>query len=255
MSIRSVTQSEVSYFHDKGWAHLPNFMEKSVAADLLKDAQSAYAEHRLAGAFSKGVDRSFTSYRPRREGAFANDVVMSPLMGRNIARLLDVPRVRLKKDLLLLKMPESTGRHISTLYHQDMPGHPFDRSHFLTLWIALHDMEPEAGTMRFYEGSHRQGMKGQVFADNVCLTQRVKSLRPEDLSPPLSLKAGDATVHHCLMIHGAPPNQSNDPRWSCAILYIDAETRFNGNNSLLPPGVHMEMYDLFDDSVFPLLPA
>jgi len=254
MSVRSVTAQEVSFFHDKGWTHLPQFVDPAICDLLLKDAEAAHAQHRVSGEFGEVVDRSFAAYLPKREMPYKSTVLLSPTMGTNIARLLDVPQVRLEKDVLLLKLPESTGKHDGTLYHQDYPGHPFDRSNLLTIWVALHDMPAEAGTMRFYDGSHHKGVFGQAYADGICLSKRVKSLRAEDLSPPLSMKKGDATAHHCLTVHGTPPNLSSAPRWACAMLYMDADVRFNGNAPLLEPGVTPDYMGKFDFPAHPLLP-
>jgi ectoine hydroxylase-related dioxygenase (phytanoyl-CoA dioxygenase family) len=254
MSVRSITAEEVAFFHEKGWAHLPNLVDKAICAQLLKDAEAAHAQRRVSGEFGDIVDRSFASYSTKRQEPYASTVLLSPTMGTNIARLLDVPQVRLENDVLLLKLPENSGKHDGTLYHQDFPGHPFDRSNFLTIWVALHDMPAEAGTMRFYEGSHHKGVFGQAYADGICLSKRVKSLREQDLSPPLGLKAGDATAHHCLTVHGTPPNLSNASRWGCAMLYTDADARYSGNAALLKSGVQLDYMAKFEHPAYPLMP-
>jgi len=176
-------------------------------------------------------------------------------MASNVSRLLDVSRVRLLADGYLLKMPESEGYHDGTLYHQDFPGNPVDRSSFLTVWIALHDMVAEQGTMRFYNRSHRLGVLGQVFADGVDLRTRCPALKENDLSAPLQLRAGDATIHHSLAVHGAPPNRTSKPRWAYNMLYMDAQSRYTMSPGMFPEGVSLAPFALFDHSMFPMLPV
>lgn len=176
-------------------------------------------------------------------------------MGNNCARFLDVPRIRLLADGYLLKMPEQGGLHDATLYHQDFPGNPVDRSSFLTVWIALHDMDADQGVMRFYSRSHRLGVFGQVFADGIDLRNRCPDLKEADLSPPMHLRAGDATVHHSLTVHGAPPNRTETPRWAYNILYMESDARYTASPGLFPEGVVLEPFAPFEHSAFPLLPS
>ena len=176
-------------------------------------------------------------------------------MGRNAARLLALPQVRLlSTGGYLLKMPESAQQQYGTLFHQDYPGHAVDRSNFFTVWFALHDMPAEAGAMRFYSRSHMRGVLGQAYIDDMDIRERYK-LKDADLSPPLKMRAGDATVHHALTIHGALPNRTAHPRWSYAYIYFDADTRYNGAPDTFTDGVTLEHYALFDHPVFPRIPT
>ena len=254
MSVRSVTPAEISFFQNQGWVYLPGLVNMAAIPEFLDEAREAFALQRLAGDYGEIVARSWTAYVSNRDRVHAKNVIMAPTMGKNVSQLLDAPQVRLETSLYLIKTPESEGNHAETIYHQDFPAHPFDRSNLLTVWIALHDMPAEMGTMRFYEGSHMNGVFGQAYADGISLSERVKSLRDKVLSPPLNMKAGDATVHHCLTIHGAPPNYSHDPRWAFAILYTDADARYNGNSVLLPPGVEIEYMAKFEHPAYPLVP-
>jgi ectoine hydroxylase-related dioxygenase (phytanoyl-CoA dioxygenase family) len=86
----------------------------------------------------------------------------------------------------------------------------------LNIWIALVDLTPEMGTMQFLSRSHRAGMLGRYFnrRDDVTLIDEHPWVLDEfEMSPPISLKAGDATVHDMNVIHAAPANSSNTPRW------------------------------------------
>jgi len=252
--IRRLKSHEISHFHQKGWAYLPGLVNTDICAQLLDFAEGAHKQDKADKYL--GIDRDFRAYNPRQdqERAPRQRIMMSTTMGRNVADLLEVPQARLEGDVFLLKSPSSDGTHERTLFHQDFPGHPFDRSGFLTIWIALHDMDATAGTMRFYEESHCMGVLGQVYADNVCLNERVARQRSKALSPPLSLKAGDATVHHSLTVHGAPSNTSSDPRWAYAIIYVDADARYSGNSLMLKSGADLKLFDKIDHPAYPLVP-
>jgi hypothetical protein len=255
MTVRPINDGEVASFHKNGWVHLPGLVDKDTVAHVLELAEKAFAENRSSGEFGEIVDRNFAAFRgENRQGRVGREMVMSPVMGRNVARLLDLPALRVLADGYLLKGPQKDGAHDGTLFHQDFPGNPVDRSAFLTIWVALHDMPAEMGVMRFYNGSHRLGVFGQVFADGIDLRARCRALKEEDLSPPLDLKAGDATAHHSLTVHGAPPNLGHDKRWAYNILYMEASTRYTASPGLFPEGLVVEPMAVLDQPQFPLVP-
>ncbi len=254
MSVRPITDAETDHFQQKGWVHLKSLVDKDTVSYLHDRSEAAYAENRTTGEFGPIVDRNFSAFLGEpRDSDVSKTMVQSPVMGRNIARLLDVPGIRLLADGYMLKMPQREGAHDDTLYHQDFPGNPVDRSTFLTVWVALHDMTPEMGVMRFYDGSHMSGVHGQVFADGIDLRKRVR-LKDQALCPPFAMKAGDATAHHSLTIHGAPPNASSSRRWAYNILYMDSRCRYTGSPGLFPEGLVVEPMTVLDQSIFPLLP-
>ena len=253
-SVRPITEAEITSFSENGWAHLPGLVDRSTILQLYARARILFAAQLHLGGLGEVVDRAFYAFPGEgREDDFVGKIVRSPVMGSNVARLLVVPQVRLFADGYMLKLPLSGGQHLGTPYHQDFPGNPVDRSSFLSLWIALHDIPAEAGTMRFYNRSHRLGVFGQVFADGTDLRERCAELKDENLSPPTALLAGDATAHHSLTVHGAPANQTLHARWAYNIIYIDRDARYTAGPGPFPPGVTLQPFAQFDHPAFPLL--
>jgi hypothetical protein len=256
MSVRAVTDQEVAEFRQKGWTFLPQFVDLSVVSELRARGEKALNAYRRVGDYNDILDRNFRPFPGEGIDPLTKDVVMSPIMGQNMTRLLRVPQVRLySQGAYLLKLPESESEHEETLYHQDFVGNPVDRSGFLTIWIALNDMTAEAGTLRFYNQSHRLGVFGHVFMDGICLTKRCDELADLELSPPLSMKAGDATAHHSMTVHGAPPNRTGDPRWAYALMYMDSETRYTYTpGQPLEKPIPFEPFAKFDHPAYPIVP-
>jgi hypothetical protein len=256
MQVRTVTDDEVAFFHDNGWAYLPGFVDTHTASHLLDRAEEVLRIQGKKGDFGDFADRCFRAFPGEdRASAFTREVLLSPVMGGNMTRLLDLTRVRMLTDAYLLKTPADAGAHDDTLFHQDFPGNPVDRSNFLCVWIALHDMTAEAGTMRFYNRSHTKGVFGQVFADGLDLRKRCAYLRDADLSAPLNMHAGDATIHHCLTVHGAPPNRSRRPRWAYNACFMDADSRYTASPGNFPAGVAVAPFGLLDHPAFPIVPT
>lgn len=223
---RHATEDEVAAFQEKGWVRLARLIDPETVAHLRERALASLRAR--PGAGRSAVDRAFGQSRDiaRRDHLFGA-LAGNPAMAANAVRLLrGVAEVRIQVTNLLVKEP---GEHGATEFHQDFPWMPMDRSAMLTVWLALVDVPADMGALRFYTGSHRHGLLGRSFLreGDDQLTQH-PWLTELDLSPPLDLKAGDATVHHALTVHGAPANRRDSARLSFTATYFDAAALYTG---------------------------
>src|SRR5882757_7623906 len=139
-SIRSVTQEEIASFRENGWAYLPGLLACEIAETLhaqgehLQRAQTQplSCKPRRKTDLEDRVGKAFQSYLADDQAVELAAFAVSPVMGRNAAELLDVAQTRIlaPKTNYILKMPESGGEQGATPFHQDYPGHAFDRSSF-----------------------------------------------------------------------------------------------------------------------------
>jgi ectoine hydroxylase-related dioxygenase (phytanoyl-CoA dioxygenase family) len=160
-----------------------------------------------------------------------SSLVYSPEIGLAAQRLIgrEVP-INYHADLLAVKMPEGHAASGPTGFHQDWVNFPFDRTGFLTFWIALDEIPPERGSMRFLSRSQEAGPLGKM---GLLSGQQVTEYYPDlssryQMSPPLHMRAGDATIHNGLVVHGAPPNTTDQPRWAYIASYHPADTCYTG---------------------------
>ncbi|NRQ37552.1 hypothetical protein HII36_37840 [Nonomuraea sp. NN258] len=249
--VRQITADEVTFFQHHGWARLDALVAPEAAAGLAGRAATYLAARDKAGATL--VDQAFGQSRDIADGdpAFAA-LTLDPAMGRNAVRLLHgVRAVRVQVTNLLVK---AAGEHGATEFHQDFPWMPMDRSAMLTVWLALVDVPAEMGSLRFYSGSHRHGLLGRSFTrpGDDQLTQH-PWLKELELSPPLDLRAGDATVHHALTVHGAPANRRRSPRLSFTVTYFDADALYTGLPYRQTDGLGLEVNRPFEHERFPCL--
>lgn len=134
-------------------------------------------------------------------------------------------------DKTFNKPPASAGTR-QTVWHQDWPYNPIDRRGMMTFWIAVEDVSVEAGALRFLPRSHKLGPLGRV--DLVGADHAVEDLlREDDLEQvgeivSIPLAAGESTVHDALLFHGAGENLSDQPRRGWTVVFVPAETRWNG---------------------------
>jgi ectoine hydroxylase-related dioxygenase (phytanoyl-CoA dioxygenase family) len=142
----------------------------------------------------------------------------------------DLP-LRYRVDTINLRNPGQAGAR----YHQDSAEHGSDRGGELQFWLALAEVTPEMGAMRFFNRSHREGLLGAVLNDDLdsdgepasdLLDQYPNLPRVLGLSAPLHYQPGDVTVHHGSCVHGSPANTSERQRWSYLFSYTPEDTRY-----------------------------
>ena len=103
------------------------------------------------------------------------EFALSSRLGEVAARLIGVDHVRLFGDEVFTKLP---GMPI-TPWHQDAATLPLDRSDFLTIWIAIDDVDMEMGAMRYVPGSQ----------DRLRLVTRTAELKAGQKNEPDDLAA------------------------------------------------------------------
>lgn len=218
-NIRDVTDDEVAFYEENGWVKLDRLISPELATELMR----------------VGLE---TSDRPGAWESMATEpgvepfrsVMFSDRMGRNASHLVNRKRLtdtdiglRYRNDHLVRRDP---GTEQGTPYHQDSAEHGSDRAGELQFWLALDEVTPEMGAMRFLSGVQREGPLGSGAFHDDLLLQYPKLTDLYELSPPFHYQPGDATVHHGYMIHGAPPNSTDRRRWSYIFSYTPADTRW-----------------------------
>jgi hypothetical protein len=258
VQVREVTDDEVAFFQENGWVKLERLIPPELAGELLETGKQLLGPEGDSHEVREKVDVEFDLWNdyhfPAREAKepFAA-LSYSPEMGRNAQRLMgrDIA-VRHFADMLGARAPLARGGKAGeATYHQDYPGGHFDRRGNVVFWFPLHDMPPEQGVMRFISGAQREGSLGYRPPD--LFNRYPHLLEQYSLSPPMHLKAGDATVHSHYTFHGSPPNSTDLPRWHYSTIYIPADMRWTGHFFHGADLVELEPRGLFDLPVFPIV--
>lgn len=258
---RAVTADEIAQYDKHGWAKLPGFLGPEMLAGLCAMAKARLGEDGTGNAVNAMTQPFFNP--ELTDGP--KDPLLRPLLdalGRNATALMQRrPGVgtRYFSDLFAPKLPY--GKPTShpgageTFFHQDFMNWGLDRSGGMTFWIALEDLAPESGTMEYLSGSHRMGALGNyrtlgpggIFHDFPELLERCPN------SGPVAYAAGDATVHHSMMVHGAGRNLTDRPRWAYLAVVNPSDARWTG----APPEAFstegLKLLGELDDERFPLL--
>jgi hypothetical protein len=260
---RDITDEEAANFRRNGWARLDGLVTRDTAGALLDRLQA----HMGADATASPLE-GYRAKTPRPQSAQAmfnnledpslrDDVLLDFSRSREMARAavkLAGGPVRAWADEALVKMPAAAagGR---TPWHQDFPYMPFDRTGLFNIWIPLVEVPPEKGSMRFVTGSHRLGPLGRVIhlegVDTLSLHPWIE--KEYELSPPLHLQVGDATVHDAATIHFAPENRTDSPRWVYVVSFLPADTLYTGAPQRRTDDLGLVVNQPLEHTKFPVL--
>ena len=123
------------------------------------------------------------------------------------------------------KMP-GDGRAVA--WHQDASYWPLTPSHAVTVWLAIDDADLDNGCMKFVAGSHHSGhltyRKSSPEEHNV-LDQTVENAESYGHIVVDDLKAGQASIHNDLLLHGSDANMSTRRRCGLTLRYAAAHVR------------------------------
>ena len=94
--------------------------------------------------------------------------------------------------------------------HQDNYYFKLEPCNVASVWVAVDPIDQENGTLRYVAGSHRAGVRPHGRTDILGFSQGVTDYTEadEEKEVALSLKPGDALIHHGWTIHRADPNTS-----------------------------------------------
>jgi hypothetical protein len=234
-AVRPLTDEEVEAYHQQGWVMVRQLVNPEIAELMRAEAQDRVDRYTL-----ESVDDLVAHYAGMARAGIEpyHSVMFSETMAQNAQRLADRRRftdreigLRYRADMIANKQPGGAG----TPYHQDSAEHGSDRIGEMQWWLALVEITPAMGSMRFLPGVQREGPIGSCFNEDGggdLLEQYPRLTEHYPLSEPLHYQPGDATVHQGYMVHGAPTNDTDRHRLAYLFSYVPADTRWwNGTTA------------------------
>ena len=124
--------------------------------------------------------------------------------------------------------PPGDGKEVP--WHQDGHYWPIRPLATCTVWVAIDDVSPENGAMRYIPGSHKTGIHQHLTdaSEDLALHQ-VMAPGTFDASQAKddSLEAGQLSIHDVYLIHGSPANRSTKRRAGLAMRYMPTTSHFD----------------------------
>jgi hypothetical protein len=224
-----LTPERVEFFHENGFVNGIKLLDGE-QVEILRTALGELIDPRIAGNSlfyeyhlneSSEPDRTlFHALGAWRVSEAFHDLIFHPFIARVAAQLLDGP-VRFWHDQLFVK-PANDGGIVA--WHQDYSYWTRTKpmAH-LTCWIALDDANEENGCVHYVPGSHRWDLlpRNDLVNDMNAVLDLLNDEQKRNFKPVAnSLKAGEASFHHPLMLHGSYENRSNRPRRAAVLNFM-----------------------------------
>ncbi|XOV85078.1 MAG: phytanoyl-CoA dioxygenase family protein [bacterium] len=132
-------------------------------------------------------------------------------------------------------------------FHQDAVYWPLTPTKTVTLWLAIDDADADNAAMQFVPGSHLNGAiehaKKGLDGTRVLGTE-VVGLEAYPARYLNALKAGEASLHSDLLLHGSDANTSARRRAGLTMRYAAADVRLiDGYDHWRKSGVHVAAGD------------
>jgi non-haem Fe2+, alpha-ketoglutarate-dependent halogenase len=109
-------------------------------------------------------------------------------------------------------------------WHQDSTYWGLSRPDVVSAWVAFTPANSANGAMKVIPGTHKidQIAHRDTFDKHNLLTrgQEVAVDVDESKAVTIALEPGEMSLHHVRLVHGSPPNTSNDRRIGFAIRYV-----------------------------------
>ena len=215
---RFLTPEQIARFNRDGYLKPFRIFDDAEIAEL-----RGYFDRLLAKYVAEGKDSYSISSAHLRHGRVW-DVLTHPRVVRIVADLLG-PSVIAWGSHFFCKMP-GDGKTVS--WHQDSSYWPLTPSKAVTVWLAIDDADPGNANMRFIPGTHVLGhltyKLSETDPSNV-LNQTVPEVEKYGAPVDVQLKAGEASVHSDLLLHGSEANSSDRRRCGLTLRYTPGDVR------------------------------
>lgn len=213
-----LTPEQVARFNRDGYLLPFRIFDTAEANDL-----RAYFDALLAKYTAEGKD-SYSISSAHLRHARVWDVLTNPRVVAIVSDLIGESVVAWGSHFFC-KMPND-GKTVS--WHQDASYWPLTPSKAVTVWLAIDDADRGNAAMRYIPGTHVLGhltyKLSETDPSNV-LNQVVPEVEKYGDPVYVELKAGEASLHSDLLLHGSEANTSNRRRCGLTLRYTAGDVQ------------------------------
>lgn len=213
-----LTREEIDRFNRDGYLMPFRIFSEAEVAEL-----RGYFDRLLAKYVAEGKDSYSISSAHLRHGRVW-DVLTNPRIVALVSDLLG-PSVVAWGSHFFCKMP-GDGKTVS--WHQDASYWPLTPSKAVTVWLAIDGADRGNACMKFIRGTHVLGHLTYQLSENDAsnvLNQTVPEVEKYGEPVYVELKAGEASLHSDLLLHGSDANASDRRRCGLTLRYTPGDVR------------------------------
>jgi hypothetical protein len=213
-----LSPEQITFFLEEGYLHdlQPIYTEGEVKK--LKAGLDQLMGLLHPGETSKEIREWHESSR------FLYDICMNQIMLDYVEDLLG-PNFFLWGSNFFIKEPRTES---TVGWHQDAYYWPLDPHESVTVWLGFDESTVENGAMEVVPRSHKAGLLKHVRASQTSSVLTLECERgqfQEDAAVPVTLHAGQISIHDDKLVHGSPPNRSGDRRAGLTIRYSRTDVK------------------------------
>jgi len=245
--ISDVTSDQIARYRRDGFLVIENFLTPSELAEWRSAVEEAIEERdgiKIPGTSIKtGQDDGInpdTDYYANvfdqlinlwQTNARVRKLMLSPELGKVATLLSGATGIRIWHDQALFKRPWANP----TALHLDVPYWSFSSPDAISIWVALDDATYENGCLYFLPGTHKKTSYRDIGIQKNM--KAIFAVYPELASVEalaVPMRAGSASFHNGLCIHGAGANMTPRSRRAMTCAYMPEGATFNGQKNVLP---------------------
>jgi hypothetical protein len=259
-----LTDEQVSFYEENGYiSNIPLLNAEQInqlKSELTEITNPAHPRNSLFYYFFANESSDPNSVLFHALGAWRitegfHDVLWNPAFVAVASQLLGNKSVRFWHDQLFCK-PAHHGGVVA--WHQDYSywTRTFPMQH-LTCWVGLDDADTQNGCMHYVPGSHKWGLleKPELAGNMDGISEYLNEEQKRQFKPvPIELKAGYATFHHPLLLHGSYENKSARSRRAFVLNVFADGTMSNTSDEPVLEGIpRFNKGEKLEGQYFPLL--
>tara|TARA_X000001036_G_scaffold179967_1_gene170382 strand:- start:10334 stop:11068 length:735 start_codon:yes stop_codon:yes gene_type:complete len=221
--------------------NLKNFYDKNGYA-VIKNLINQKEIERIKLSLHKHINDNLSSFKGRDIAIIKNTKEISSVHNlkkwKQVKKMQNTKKIQNLARLFLKSKVKNFGAEVFAKpakiglpapIHQDNHYWHLINDKGITLWIALDNSNKKNGAVFYFNGSHKLGLLEHKLSKVTGLSQELKYkdiLKYFKKTTP-ELKAGDALIHNCMIIHGSNSNKSKSSRIGLTMRFISSVNKFN----------------------------
>lgn len=241
-----LTEDKIKFFRENGFVIQENFLNDEELNEWREAVTEAVSERnglKMPGRMVKAEDDDGSNEDPEyfsnvfdqllnlwQTNERIRKIMLDERLGKMAATLADVTGIRIWHDQALIKRPWANP----TAWHLDTPFWSFSDRNALSIWVALDDATIENGCLYFIPGSHKKtSFQNPGITKNMNAVFKFYPQFAKTNPFCATMKAGTASFHNGLCIHGAGANMTPGFRRAMTCAYMPDGAIFNGIQNIL----------------------
>ena len=209
-----LTAAEIAHYNSEGFVKPFDVFDASQIAEIRTYLNGLMADKGEDGAY--GIN----CYQARLAGLW--DIATNPAILDLVEDIVG-PNIVCWASAILSKKPQDPKK---VPWHQDASFWKLSPARTVTVWLAIDDVDEQNSAMMFIPGTHKMGdIPVQGTGADAVFHQETAGA--ETLGKPVfdTLKAGQASLHADMLVHGSLANVSDRRRCGLTLRYCPPEVR------------------------------